>query len=248
MTGRRYAGKSFFAFRVSRPASRRNQSLTGRSVLREAGRKTSIANEGKKDRDARLREWRAGPWGTHHSILVEVIGELYQSSRSGGPISASFTYAGIPLLVSALQSFVIEYECLLSFDRSCLEPLTRGGLGGLRELLEKRYRVHGKLLEEAGLLIEVRNEMVHPVPLPEGSPDNCPEYLRPLKEAGLLKSTGEESDYVFEEQLASHKLFAWSCRVTRDLFQHVAASNPGKVAHWQEMVDHLTSIDFDAEL
>jgi len=181
-------------------------------------------------------------------MLVEVIRQLYQSSRSGGAIGPRFTYAGIPLLVSALQSFVIEYECLLSFDRSCLEPLTRGGLGGLRDLLETRYRVRGNLLKEAGLLIEVRNEMVHPVPLPKGNPDNCPQYLRPLKEAGLLKSTGEESDYVFEEQLASHKLFAWSCRVTRDLCQHVAASNPDKFARWQEMVDHLTSIDFDADL
>ncbi|HXX22268.1 MAG TPA: hypothetical protein VEO19_03865 [Terriglobia bacterium] len=208
----------------------------------------ALAKDGKQDRDGRLREWRAGPWSTHHSMLVEVIRDLYQSSRSGAAGSSWVAYAGIPLLVSALQSFVIEYECLLSSDRTCLEPLTRGGLAGLREMLETRYRVRGKLLEEAGLLIEVRNEMVHPVPLPTGSSDNCPEYLRPLKEAGLLSSTGRVPDYVFPEQLASHKLFAWSCRVTRDLFAHVAASDAKKYQLWREMVNHITSIGFDADL
>ena len=208
----------------------------------------TVAKEGKKDRDARLRQTLAGPWGTHHSMLVEVVRDLYQTSRSGGRTAHFYTYAGIPLLVSALQSFVIEYESLLSFDRSCLDPLMRGGLGGLRKMLENRYLVQGRLLAEAGLLIEVRNEMVHPIPLPKGSPDNCPEYMRPLKEAGLLTSTGEETDYIFEEQMASHKLFAWGCRVTRDLFQHVAASDPMKHRLVQEMVDHLTSLGFEADL
>lgn len=220
----------------------------GRDLFYGRAYRMNLARDGKQDRDARLREWRAGPWSTHHSMLVEVVRDLYQSSRSGGGTSSWLAYAGIPLLVSALQSFIIEYESLLSFDRSCLEPLTRGGLSGLRDLLETRYRVRGKLLEEAGLLIEVRNEMVHPVPLPTGSPDNWPGYLRPLKEAGLLRSTGRVPDYVFPEQLASHKLFAWSCRVTRDLFAYVAASDAKKYQLWQEMVDHVTSIGFGADL
>jgi hypothetical protein len=65
----------------------------------------TIANEGKKDRDARLLERRAGVWGTHHSMLVELIRDLYRSSRSGDAIGHYSTYAGIPLLVSVLQSF-----------------------------------------------------------------------------------------------------------------------------------------------
>jgi hypothetical protein len=121
-------------------------------------------------------------------------------------------------------------------------------MSGLRELLETRYRVCGKLLEEAGLLIEVRNEMVHPVPLPVGGRDNCPEYLRRLKETGLLNSTGLATDYLFVDQMASHKLFAWSCRVTRDLAQYVVASDPDKSRLWQKMVDHITSIGFEVDL
>src|SRR5713226_4632054 len=73
--------------------------------------------------------------------------------------------------------------------------------------------------------IAVRNEMVHPVPLPTGTGDDCPTHLRHLKQTGLLESTGEATDCRFMEQLASHRLFDWSCRVTRDLFQCVVNSN-----------------------
>src|SRR2546426_169181 len=117
-----------------------------------------MSKEGKQDRDARLRTFHGGCWGTHHSDMIWLTRELYELSRlracSSVRRNASWVvYAGIPLLVSALQSFVIEYECMFQGDRACLEPLTRGGLTGLVELLETRYGVQGKLLEEARGLI-----------------------------------------------------------------------------------------------
>ena len=185
--------------------------------------------------------------------MIWLTRELYELSRlracSSVRRNASWVvYAGIPLLVSALQSFVIEYECMFQGDRACLEPLTRGGLTGLVELLETRYGVQGKLLEEARGLIEVRNEMVHPVPLPTGTEDDCPTHLRHLKQAGLLESTGEATDIPFMTQLASHRLFVWSFRVTRDLFQCVVNSNNEKTGWFQPFVEQLTSIGFEANV
>jgi hypothetical protein len=189
-----------------------------------------MTKRGKRNRDERLLKPSAGGWGSYHSLFVHMAGELYHPSglqaSAGSGNGSWFPYAAVPVLLAALQSFIIEYECTLGWDRTCLEPLTQSGFGGLLKLLETRYRVGGKLLEEARDLIEVRNEMIHPVPLPTGTEDNCPAYLRHLKEQGLLESTGEATDYCFMAQLASHRLFAWSCRVTRDLFQRVANSNP----------------------
>src|SRR5260370_9997101 len=132
----------------------------------------AMSKQGKQDRDARLRTFHSGCWGTHHSDMIWLPRQFYELSRSKasstGGNTSWYPYAGIPLLVSALQSFVIEYECMFQSDRACLEPLTRGGLTGLVELLETRYGVQGKLLEKARGLTEVRNEMVHPVPLPTG--------------------------------------------------------------------------------
>lgn len=212
-----------------------------------------MINQGKRDRAARLRTNFSGGWGSDHVHMITVVGKLYALSkseaRSGGGNTSWVPYAGIPLLVSALQSFVIEYECTGSFNRAQLEPLTRSGQSGLLEMLETRYGAKGELLGEAKSLMEIRNEMTHPVPLPAGTADNCPEYLRQLKTAGLLESTGEATDYRFMAQLASHRLFAWSCRVTRDLFRCVITSNPKKpVKLLQQFVDYLTRIGFESDL
>ncbi len=212
-----------------------------------------MSKEGKQDRDARLRTPHGGCWETHHSDMIRLTRELYELSRSKACSSVSrnaslVVYAGIPLLVSALQSFVIEYECRLPSDRTRLEPLTRPGFTGLVEILKTWYGVQGKLLQEARVLIDVRNYIVHPVPLPAGMGDDCPTHLRHLNQAGLLERTGEATYYYFMAQLASHRLFVWSCRVTRDLFQCVVNSNNEKAGWFQAFVDQLTSIGFEADL
>lgn len=209
--------------------------------------------QGRKDRNERLLTPKSGAWGTHHSPMIRLTLQLYRLSRSEassstGGNASSYPFAGIPLLVSALQSFIIEYESIVPSDGTCLEPLTRGGLSGLLQLLQTQYAVQGNLLNEARNLIEVRNEMVHPVPLPPGTPDNWPTYLRDIKDAGLAESAGQSPDFSFMAQLGSHRLFAWSCRVTRDLFQRVADSNAGKSAMFQSFVEQFEKIGFDADL
>ena len=51
----------------------------------------------------------------------------------------------------------------------------------LPEVLSTRYGLSGELLTDFECLCEIRNEIVHPVPLPPGPSDNWPEYLRRVK-------------------------------------------------------------------
>jgi hypothetical protein len=56
----------------------------------------------------------------------------------------------------------------------------------LPSLTETRYGVSGGLLEELRDLIEIRNEIMHPVPLPVGTAANSPDYLRRVKKGTAI--------------------------------------------------------------
>lgn len=88
-------------------------------------------------------------------------------------------------------------------------------------ILEK-YDISDELSAEVRLLGEVRNEILHPVHRTTGTSDNWPDYLRCLKDKGLLESTGKpESDYALLAQIESHRLFEWACDVTRNLANEI---------------------------
>jgi hypothetical protein len=56
--------------------------------------------------------------------------------------------------------------------------------------------------------------MIHPAHRPTGTQDQTPDYLRPLKQMGLLQTSGDpNSDYPWMAQLQSHRLFVWAFSV-----------------------------------
>lgn len=116
---------------------------------------------------------------------------------------------------AALRSFVIEYESI--------GILTSRGPDvdkELAQLLTTRYRIGGELLRDIRELSEMRNEILHPVPLPPGTADNWPEYLRDIKKRGLVSPTGRpDADYITMHQIASHRLFVWAVAITRRSFE-----------------------------
>ena len=68
------------------------------------------------------------------------------------------------------------------------------------------------LLDE--IVVEVRNEIVHPMPFPTGTQWNVPNNLFPLHEMGLLISTGKpDSDYTFSDKVRSYALGYWCWEV-----------------------------------
>jgi hypothetical protein len=101
-----------------------------------------------------------------------------------------------------------------------------------------RYGATSNLLADLGYLVEIRNEIIHPVPLPTGTPDNWPEYLRKIKRKGLLSTTGDpDADYIMMSQIASHRLFRWAIDVTKQVYAVIVHSNPAKITMFLPILD-----------
>jgi hypothetical protein len=194
---------------------------------------------GRSDRSARITQRRSGSWGSTSQDMLTVVARLFRLSNDEAKSRpdknhSRYVYAGIPLLLAAVQSFAVEYEGMLS-----LEPLpTELSADSLARLMETRYGVSGSNLEDLRDLIEIRNEIIHPVPLPAGTADNWPAYLRRIKQKGLLSSTGKpDSDYIMLGQIASHRLFKWAIAVTKNLYAVIIASNSAKVRMFEAFLD-----------
>ena len=148
--------------------------------------------------------------------------------------TSRFVYAGIPLLLAAAYSFAIEYEGIMNLGPVASELAS----DSLVSNMERRYGLTGDKLEELRDLVEIRNEIIHPVPLPSGTTDNWPHYLRTIKKKGLLNTTGNpNADYNLLAQIASHKLFAWAVQVTKELYAAVIHSNPAKMQAFLSFLD-----------
>lgn len=138
-----------------------------------------------------------------------------------------YALSAIPMLLSSLRCLVVEYASYPPVDRSTLSALDRPADFAV---VLKTYGITDPLRSDALLLQDLRNEIIHPAHRPSGTPDNWPDYLRTLKDKGLLQSSGRnDSDYIFFSQLQSHRLFAWSWQVTRDIVERVLQSDPKKL-------------------
>lgn len=121
-----------------------------------------------------------------------------------------------------------------------LQPLSEelSAPRGLVVLLETRYGVTGELLEQFSDLVEIRNEIIHPVPLPPGTSDNWPDYLRRVKQMGILSTTGDPNlDYMMFAQIASHKLFEWAIKTTMQAYKGIINSDSAKAPSFQHFSD-----------
>ena len=199
---------------------------------------------GRADRTERLKELKPGAWGSSSADFAHLIRSLLEHSKAyaariDGNCSP-YSLCAIPMLLSSLRCLAVEYASYPPEDRSALDELdTPDDFGKLLT----RYRVEDPVRSEALLLQEVRNEIIHPVHRPTGTPDNCPEYLRPLKNKGLFHSTGQpDLDYIFPSQLQSHRLFDWACRVTRDIATKILESEPRKIPALGDFVDNYNSL------
>jgi hypothetical protein len=132
-----------------------------------------------------------------------------------------YTWAGLPMLLAALQALVVEYEFVLN------PVATTKPLDITSPAFVARYRISGDLLENFNDLIEFRNEIVHPAHATRGTPDNWPSYLGRIKKLGLLETArSPTNDDVLLSQMASHRLFEWAVLVVRSLYVAVIKSDP----------------------
>src|ERR1035437_112165 len=180
---------------------------------------------GYRERQQRLTNRKPGQSATSSQDFLFVASKLYalswrEAKKSVNGNWSGYAYAGIPLLISSIHAFIVEYEYMLR-PKADLQDIV-----ALDAILEKRYGVSGYLLQDVKDLYEIRNELTHPAHLPPGTPDNWPEYLRRIKALGLLNSTGKsDADYDLLSQVASHKLFLWATDVTKRVFQAIVQSD-----------------------
>jgi hypothetical protein len=191
--------------------------------------------QGRKDREARVTTRHGGSAGTSSQDILLLVSKLYEHSRQEATSLdgnwSRYVYAGLPMLLAALQALVAEFEFLLNPSGSGQPPDVN------RPEFLTRYEIAGSLLERYTDLIELRNEVIHPAHAPTGNADNWPDYLRRVKEAGLLNTTGDpRGDYILLSQLASHRLFTWAVAVTRELYEKVIESDPARATQFRRFL------------
>lgn len=184
---------------------------------------------GTKDRKDRLEQRKSGQWSTVSSDLLFLACRLYKLSEkeanaSTDKKSSKMVFAGIPLLLSSLSSLIIECENI-----GTVTPRPLDMSQPLPKLLSEKYGMSGDLLKDFECLCEIRNEIVHPVPLPTGTNDNWPEYIRRVKDKRVgIEHPEPDTHYTFFAQMASHDLFAWAVVITREAYKTVIHSYPGQ--------------------
>jgi hypothetical protein len=190
---------------------------------------TKRGMQGRKDRVDRVKQRKSGQWASVSPDFLFLASRLYklsekeaQASKDGR--SSKMVFAGLPLLLSSLTALILECESIGVVTAPNVEPLEP-----LPNVLSTRYGLSGEMLKEFECLCEIRNEIVHPVPLPPGTSDNWPEYLRRVKKKKITIEHPEPNvHYAFFSQMASHDLFAWAVFVTYHAYQAVIDSYPDR--------------------
>ena len=179
-------------------------------------------NPGLASRRARVHEHKSGSWGTSSQDFAQLARLLLAHSAqyaAGIPDRncSPYSLAGIPMLFSALRCLLVELNgaALGTFPirQEALDQLANSS-NDVRVVLD-RYALPDGVKRNLQLLLDVRHEIVHPAHRPGGEVNNTPEYLRELRERGLLQSTGKDADYIWLSQLQSHRLFIWAFEVVR---------------------------------
>ena len=197
---------------------------------------------GRVERENRLVNPKSGPWGSFSTDLLLTAKLMLASSvedRKGNadppPCNhmSKHIVGSTVLLIAGLESWLHETIAHLSttYDPPLRQlskvPLLEkykelcawGGAGHISltdvEILAQAQGLDfNRTTDNLKLVIEVRNEIVHPMPLPLGTPSNVPTNLLPLHEMGLLISTGQpNSDFAFSDKLRSYALGYWCWEV-----------------------------------
>lgn len=193
---------------------------------------------GRQSRTDRMTNTHVGMWATSSQDYMLLVRDLFSHSAQEATIHrnmSAYAFAGIPMLFSALRAFLIECNSGvygLAANREALLRLAKEP--NELALLRDEYALNPELIDKLSLLYEVRNEIVHPSPRPAGTADSTPDYIRPLKDLGVLHSTGEPaSDYWWMAQLQSHRLFRFACTVVETVAAKVIDVHRSHDAHFE---------------
>jgi hypothetical protein len=205
-------------------------------------RKSRTSSRGKmserKQREERLRNRQGGSWGTTSTMYFHAVELVFRESAkvvAGDPTRTSrWVYAGLPVLMAGLEAFLIEHQHLLN-DSSNIQILA--GVDPVRDVL-KLYPMSDELRQDLMALIEVRNQIVHPSPVPFGKPE-WPKSLQRLRDRKVLDGDAPQSGTHALALLASHRLFEWAVGRCADALDVIAASDPQRSLLFQGQASNL---------
>jgi hypothetical protein len=188
-----------------------------------------------KDRKDRLLQTKPSGWtGTVSSDFFHLVHKLTERSKAEAERldgnTSSYVWAALPILLSGLSATLVEQEAIYLNQRKPDRVQMLADVNYLPEQFVQLYGLKGDLLDDLKVLVELRNEIIHPAHMPTGTPDNWPDTLRSFKAKGLLSSTGDpQSDYLMLGQMKSLRLLLWAVDVVNRL-RNVVLTHHGKQA------------------
>ena len=192
----------------------------------------------RKQREDRIRNRRNGDWGATCSMYFcavhQVFGESQKASQRDPEQRSVWVYAGIPVLLAGVEAYLIQHQHLLR-DSSGMKVLA--GVDPLKEVLEL-YALPVELQTDMEVLIETRNQIVHPSPLPFGQPE-WPASLKRLHELKVIEGNTPESGANALAMLGSHRLFEWAVERCAQALDLVADSDPDRAWMFHRHAEYL---------
>jgi hypothetical protein len=191
----------------------------------------------RKEREERILQPKGGWAGTISTDLFHLAEKLYRQAKAEAAAldgnTSSYVWAALPILLSALSAILVEQEAMLFNRREPERVRVLIDVAYLPDQFVQLYGLTGELLDDLKILVELRNEIIHPAHMATGTPDNWPDTLRAFKQRGLLGSTDDpQSDYLMLEQMKSLRLLVWASSVVEDL-RNVVLQHHGQITFHQ---------------
>jgi hypothetical protein len=191
----------------------------------------------RKQREARLRKPKQGSWGTTSATYFHSVHDVFRESQKAAAASPTkssrWVYVALPVLMAGLEAFLIEHQRLLS--NSTRKKLA--GVDGVREVL-MQYQLPDELRLDIEALVEVRNQIIHPAPVPFGKPE-WPKSLQRLRDRKVLDGPTPQSGTDVLALLASHRLLEWAVERCAEALEMVADFDPERAWMFQESARNL---------
>jgi len=192
----------------------------------------------RNQRTARLLNRQSGSWGTTSAMYFDAVRSVFRESAkasAGDPTKSSrWVYAGMPVLLAGVEAFLIEHQHLLK-DSSSIQALA--GVCSARGVL-KLYHLPDELRRDLEALIEIRNQIVHPSPVPFGKP-GWPESLQRLRERKVLNGNTPQSGTDVLDLLASHRIFEWAIQRCAEALDVIADSDAERSWMFHQLAENL---------
>jgi hypothetical protein len=192
-----------------------------------------------QQRKARLRSHESGSWGSTSATYFRLVAKLFHESAvtAASAIHDDWVYAGIPMLVTGVEAFLIEHQRILNQNPN---RSTIAGDDPIRDVL-LLYSLPDDLRDDMSALIEIRNQIVHPSPVPFGS-YYWPASLERLRSQGVLDGRTPQSGADVLSILASHRLFEWAVEKCARTLDVISASDQDRAWMFHSLADNLWKV------